>query len=157
MENLYLLNIFKTSIKLNGLDFEFIKNDNKQIESLLLEKLRKNIGDKCSKEGFIKSDSIRILRRTLGSLCSYRLDGSLLYNVEYQAKVCLPLEGSEIKTNVVSLNKLGLLCEIKPLSSVITYNQHLENGIWNGICIRCNKNTGKCKGWRWCDKCVGYR
>ena len=33
------------------------------------------------------------------------------------------------------------------------YNQHLENGIWNGICIRCNKNTGKCKGWRWCDKC----
>jgi hypothetical protein len=33
------------------------------------------------------------------------------------------------------------------------YKQYLENGTWNGTCIRCNNITEKGKGWRHCDKC----
>ena len=33
------------------------------------------------------------------------------------------------------------------------YPEYLEDGKWNGICIRCNGQVDNGKGWRHCDEC----
>ena len=70
--------------------------------------------------------SIKILRRTLGNINSLSLDGSVLYNIQYFAEVCYPLEGTELNVEVISKNKLGLLCKKHPLSIVIPKQSHSD-------------------------------
>ena len=48
MESLYLLNVFDDIIELNGLDFDYMKNTNKQIDNILLQKLKKINGLKTT-------------------------------------------------------------------------------------------------------------
>ena len=90
-----------------------------------MKKIKEKIGNKCSKEGFINKESIKILRRTLGTLQSFTLKGTLIYEVEYKASICKPQEGQEIITKIANKNKVGLFCTTPiPLSIVVPLQQH---------------------------------
>lgn len=95
------------------------KDLKKNLDEIIKINLVKEFENKCITEGYIKSDSIELLRRSLGSIQSSNFKGTIVYTVVFKAKICNPLNGSVIKARVEDINKLGLLGKNGPISVII--------------------------------------
>ncbi len=97
------------------------------LDDVILKQLKSTVGNKCGSHGYIDSNSITILKRSIGKINSGHLNGSLSYEVSYKADVCNPVEGSEITCQVVNKNKMGILASAPPLSIVLARQHHPDN------------------------------
>jgi len=95
------------------------KDLKKNLDEIIKINLIKEFENKCITEGYVKGDSIELLRRSLGSIQSSNFKGTIVYTVVFKAKVCNPLNGSVIKVRVEDINKLGLLGKNGPISVII--------------------------------------
>lgn len=64
----------------------------------------------CSKFGYIKHDSIQLLKVNLGELEMATFHGYVRFNVVFMAKICNPAIGSFITCTVKNTNSFGILC-----------------------------------------------
>ena len=105
------------------------------IERLIKNKLQKKIGNKCIKDGYVLSNSIQILKRSIGKINTAFFDGSISYNIQYSAKVCNPKEGSFIVVDYVDHNKMGILAKKHntPLNIVIPKQLHKNKELFKQI------------------------
>lgn len=96
------------------------------INSLLLTLLKKKVGNKCIKEGYVEKNSIKILKRSIGKINSAYLNGSMSFSIIYTANVCNPKKGDIIECNVLDVNAMGVLAELKnaPLTIVLPKTIH---------------------------------
>ena len=101
------------------------------IDDLLLKKLRIEVEGKCIKHGFIKKNSVNIIKRTIGLLNSSQLNGSIKYDINFSAEVCNQSKGQRFKCLIKNINKLGLLAEINPIIIVIAKNNIKNNEFEN--------------------------
>lgn len=81
------------------------------MRSLLEQTLRDKYEGVCSYHGFIKPESIKILKYSMGFVQSLSLNGDVVYRVQYQANVCNPVIGNVIRCRVANMNKFGILAE----------------------------------------------
>lgn len=80
----------------------------KNIATKLLTRLRAEMEGKCSKEGYIKPDSIEIVEYSPGVI-----NGSdVKFNVSIQCSVCYPVEGMSMDCTVRNVTKAGVRAEI---------------------------------------------
>ena len=105
------------------------------IERLIKNKLQKKIGNKCIKDGYVLSNSIQILKRSIGKINTAFFDGSISYNIQYSAKICNPKEGSFIVVDYVDHNKMGILAKKNntPLNIVIPKQLHKNKELFKQI------------------------
>lgn len=103
------------------------------IDSLLLEKIKENIGDKCHKEGFIRRDSISIIERSIGKVDSSHFNGTIIYDCKVGVDICNPLENDIIDCIVKGKNKMGILAENSPLIIALTKFHHQDLNIFDEI------------------------
>ena len=103
------------------------------IDSLLLEKIKENIGDKCHKEGFIRKDNIKIIERSLGKINSSHFNGTIIYDCKVGVDICNPLEGDILDCVVKGKNKMGILADNSPLIIALTKFHHQDLNIFNEI------------------------
>ena len=105
------------------------------IERLIKNKLQKKIGNKCIKDGYVLSNSIQILKRSIGKINTAFFDGSISYNIQYSAKICNPKEGSFIMVDYVDHNKMGILAKKNntPLNIVIPKQLHKNKELFKKI------------------------
>ena len=105
------------------------------IERLIKNKLQKKIGNKCIKDGYVLSNSIQILKRSIGKINTAFFDGSISYNIQYSAKVCNPKEGSFVVVDYVDHNKMGILAKKNntPLNIVIPKQLHKNKELFKQI------------------------
>jgi DNA-directed RNA polymerase subunit E'/Rpb7 len=103
------------------------------LDDVILKRLKDEVGNKCTKYGYIRKDSIVITKRTIGRINSSHLDGSLSFDVTYRADVCNPVKGQIISCEVMSLNKMGILAEAHPLSIVLARQHHTEKDDFDSI------------------------
>ena len=96
------------------------------LDETLLDYLKREVGNKCTRYGYIDRDSITVLKRSIGSVNSTYLNGSLKYDLTYKANVCNPLDGTIITCTAMNTNKMGILAERHPLSIVLA-RQHSED------------------------------
>jgi DNA-directed RNA polymerase subunit E'/Rpb7 len=96
---------FKTNIILmpNELDLDF--------EQTILKKIKENYENICSKYGYIKNNSIKIIKRSIGLVKNQHFNGNTSFNVLCLAEICNPIQGSIIKCKVKNINKMGVLAE----------------------------------------------
>lgn len=96
---------FKTNIILspNELDPDFDKT--------ILKKIKENYENICSKYGYIKNNSIKIIKRSIGLIKNQHFNGNTTFNVLCLAEICNPIQGSIIKCKVKNINKMGVLAE----------------------------------------------
>ena len=87
-KDLYYTGAFNQVINININELA----DNKDIDSLILSHLKKEIENKCSKHGFIKKDSTHIIKRSIAKINSTRLDGSLSFDISSLVSSCLILK-----------------------------------------------------------------
>ena len=103
--NIFIPIKFNTVIQLNS------KELNKNFEKTIITKLKNNLENICSKYGFIKNDSIKIIKRSIGYLKEQHFNGDIAFNLQCIAEICNPSQDSIIKCRVKAKNSLGILAE----------------------------------------------
>jgi DNA-directed RNA polymerase subunit E'/Rpb7 len=83
----------------------------KNMEEIIYTKLKNNLENMCSKHGYIKKNSIKIIKRSIGQIKIPHFNGQIVYDVQCIAEICNPAQGSIIKCRVKAKNALGLLAE----------------------------------------------
>jgi len=96
---------FKTNILIspNELDADFDKT--------ILKKVKDNYENVCSKYGYIKNNSIKIVKRSIGIIKNQHFNANISFNIVCLAEICNPIQGSIIKCKVKNINKMGVLAE----------------------------------------------
>ena len=98
---------------------------NNKLNAFLDEFLKKKIEQKCISEGYIKKDSVNIIKKSIGSLEGSQFNGNISYKLMYKALVCFPKTNNIIKCRVKLVNnKLGLLGNNGPLTIIVGKQLH---------------------------------
>jgi DNA-directed RNA polymerase subunit E'/Rpb7 len=82
---------------------------NKNFEKTILTKIKTTLENSCSKHGYIKRESIKIIKRTPGYIKESHFNGNIAYDLNCIAEICNPAQDSIVKCIVKAKNNLGLL------------------------------------------------
>lgn len=97
--------IFEEQISLTSND---LKREIASIDALLENKLSSRLEGKCSRHGFVKPDSIKIMSRSMGSVERGRFTGDLLFYIQAEGTVLNPPDGHIVEGEIIRKNKMGL-------------------------------------------------
>jgi DNA-directed RNA polymerase subunit E'/Rpb7 len=98
--------IFDQRIVLTAKDINTIEKT--PINTIIANKLRDSLENKCSKHGFVVPGSLDILSRSLGRVENGRFTGAFVYQVQARGKVLVPVDGAIIKGTILKKNKMGI-------------------------------------------------
>ena len=98
---------FKTSVQLSPVEVYGDINDR------IKEKLKNQLEGVCSRFGFVRPNSIDVVRRSAGILLKAHFNGHVKFEVYCNAHVCNPVNGMIQAGVVVNKNQLGILAESK--------------------------------------------
>jgi DNA-directed RNA polymerase subunit E'/Rpb7 len=98
--------IFDQRIILTSKDINTIEKT--PINTIIMNKLRDSLENKCSKHGFVIPGSLDILSRSLGRVENGRFTGAFVYQVQARGKVLVPVDGAIIKGTILKKNKMGI-------------------------------------------------
>ena len=96
----------------------------KDIDAVLTRKIKSIVGDKCYKQGYIKKESVRIIKRSLGSIVSSHFSGNLIYNVVAEVSICSLHVNDIVECQVIGKNKMGILARNGPLIVALSKLHH---------------------------------
>lgn len=96
---------FSTTVQLSP--FELTS----KFEDIVIIKLKKNLENICTKHGFIKKDSIKIIKRSAGYFKEYHFNANIAFDLSCIAEICNPVQDSIVKCTVKAKNNLGLRAE----------------------------------------------
>lgn len=83
---------------------------NKDYKTNILSILKSRYEGICSKFGYIKRNSIELIKVWKGTIEMSTFHGYVLFDVEFTASVCNPAIGSIVKCKVKNINVFGILC-----------------------------------------------
>ena len=106
---------------------------NKSLNDTIYNILVENNEGKCVREGFIKENSIKLLKRSVPYVYGNQMNGKLYVDVLYETEICCPMRGNIIECNIEKLNKLGILASSGPLSIIIARDFHKNKDLFKGL------------------------
>ena len=98
------------------------------IRENIQDKLEKKLYNKCSKEGYIKNESIKILSYSSGVV-----EGNdVVFDVMFECEICRPVEGQIIKCTVKNITRAGIRAvyikeKVSPITIFIARDHHYNN------------------------------
>ena len=95
---------FVDNVKVHPKD---IHND---IAGVILKQLKHAKEGICSNHGYIKKDTIELVKLSCGKVEMSSFHGYLNFLVKYSALVCNPVKGNIVNASVVNINNFGILC-----------------------------------------------
>lgn len=124
---LYMKNILHRSIQIPFKDIG--SNIGELIEEVLIEKY----SGICIKEGFVKTNSTRLISNSAGTI-----DGAFVkFNTSFECLLCKPVEGMLINVIVKNVTKAGIRCELKgensPIIVFIARDHHFHSKEFSNI------------------------
>jgi len=84
---------------------------NDKIEDVFLKKIKEKNEGICTKHGYIKKNSIKIIKRSIGSIVQEHFNSTINYNFQCVAEIFNPVKGSIIKAIVQNKNEMGILAK----------------------------------------------
>ena len=105
MSELFVPIKFNTTVNLKPIEI------GKNLDEIIKKKITDNLENMCSKHGYIKQDSIKIIKRSMGKLVVSHFNGNITYDLQCIGEICNPAQGSIVKCRVKAKNSLGLLAE----------------------------------------------
>lgn len=100
---------------------------NKNIDQYIENYLKKKIEGSCIHEGYVKPDTVKILKKSAGMLIGSRFTGDITYDIAYTASICNPVIGNVIECTIKFINKLGILCTAGPINIIISRQFHINS------------------------------
>ena len=86
---------------------------NKDIDNVLLLKLKSLYGDVCKDDYFVFKNSISILSRKIGKIESFNNENYIKYQVKYKCSIISLNIGDKIDCIVNNVNKMGVIAYVK--------------------------------------------
>jgi DNA-directed RNA polymerase subunit E'/Rpb7 len=108
-------------------------NINKNIEEFILKKCKYLFEGKCIDEGYVKEDSIQILKKSLGSYNGSLFNGATTYRVMFEALICNPPIDSVIKLNIEQINKMAIRTIIGPLNILVVKEYETNKKLFKNL------------------------
>ena len=85
-----------------------LRNDIVSVDSILLEKLKERLEQRCSPHGYVLPGTLEILTRSTGMVDSGRFSGDWAFLVKAKGSVLHPPEGTMVEVEVLKSNKMGV-------------------------------------------------
>jgi DNA-directed RNA polymerase subunit E'/Rpb7 len=98
----YTRSILNTKVTLSILDI------GKNIKQILEHRIVTSIAGKCIVQGFIKPNSIKVLRYSCGDIVS----DFVQFQVVYECMICMPVEGMLVESVCKTVTKAGIHAEV---------------------------------------------
>lgn len=86
------------------------KDIHNNIAGVILKQLKHAKEGICSNHGYIKKDTIELVKLSCGKVEMSSFHGYLNFLVKYSALVCNPVKGNIVNASVVNINNFGILC-----------------------------------------------
>ena len=106
---------------------------NKSLNDTIHKILVDNNEGKCVREGFIKENSIKLLKRSVPYVYGNQMNGKLYVDVLYETEICCPMRGNIIECNIEKINKLGILASSGPLSIIVARDFHKNKDVFKDL------------------------
>ena len=100
---------------------------NKDIDNIILHKLKKRYEGLCKDNSFILKNSISILQRTVGRIETYDNINYIKYDISYKCKTITPSVGEKIECYVSNINKMGIIGYIRIDEEYKTSDNNFDN------------------------------
>ena len=78
------------------------------IDSILLDKLKQRLEQKCSPHGFVLPGTLDLLTRSAGQVDSGKYTGDWAFLVKAKGRVLYPPEGTSVEVEILKTNKMGI-------------------------------------------------
>ena len=126
MDELFISTKIKSSLSVEPKDL------NSNLNKKIIKKIKQDIEGKCIKNGYVKKNSVKLIKRSLGQSLTSHFNGNVIFHIEYLVELCNPLEGASIECIVINSNKMGVLAEIigvddSPLNILLAKQHHIDN------------------------------
>lgn len=112
----------------------------KDIDSVVRDKLQNLVEGVCYEDGFILKGSCKVIKRSPGKIVSHNNKAGIQYTITYHAKIISPSPGDVYQAHIDNVNKMGAIAYIKvksadtleesPLIIIIPKN-YFEGTRWN--------------------------
>ena len=117
--------LFEEQVSLAPSDFS---KEITSINEMLLEKLKVKLENKCSRNGYVLANTLKILSRSLGKASLGRYVGDYVFYVQMQGTVLNPPDGIVLQGEVISKNKMGLYINYKnAIRVIVPRDLHIGN------------------------------
>lgn len=100
---------------------------NKDIDNIILYKLKKKYEGLCKDDSYILNNSINILKRSLGRIETNDNINYIKYDISYKCNVISPNIGDKIECYVNNINKMGVIAYIRIDEEYRTSENNFEN------------------------------
>jgi DNA-directed RNA polymerase subunit E'/Rpb7 len=104
-------------------------NMNSDIKNNMKIVLKKKIEKKCNKNGFV-DEVYRILEYSDGIMPPENLNGSVIYNVTYHCKICIPVENTIIIGQIRVINQELIIAANGPIMFFIP-KENIDTNNWD--------------------------
>jgi DNA-directed RNA polymerase subunit E'/Rpb7 len=78
------------------------------LDELLEKKIKEQYEGRCSRNGYVLPNTVRMISRSMGMVEKGRYTGDVLFYAEAAAKVLQPPDGIEIEGTVIRQNRMGM-------------------------------------------------
>lgn len=101
---------FETKVTLTAKD---LSKDIETIDKLLEEKIKTQYEGRCSRNGYVVPESVKLVSRSIGIVEKGRFTGDILYYAEATSTVLQPPDGFILVGEVIRKNKMGMYVNYK--------------------------------------------
>lgn len=119
--NLYVLSVITRKV---AIPYQYIGSNLKEI---IQKQLQKQLEGKCTIEGYVRTNSVRILTYSSGILKA----NNVIFDVVIECLLCTPVEGMMLNVKVVNITKAGLRCDAvgdeSPLDLFVARDHHFTS------------------------------
>jgi hypothetical protein len=85
-----------------------LRNDIQSVDTILLNKLKERLEQRCSPHGYVLPGTLELLTRSAGMVDSGRFSGEWAFLVKAKGSVLHPPEGTMVEVEVLKSNKMGV-------------------------------------------------
>ena len=125
--------LFEEQVSLVPADFS---KEITSINDMLLEKLKEKLENKCSRNGYVLPNTLKIMSRSLGKASLGRYVGDYVFYVQLQGNVLNPPDGIVLQGEVISKNKMGLYINYKnAIRVIVPRDLHIGNEEFDSVMV----------------------
>ena len=124
--------LFEEQVSLTAAD---LSKEIVSINDILLKKLKDKLENRCSRNGFLKKDTLKILSRSMGKCSTGRFVGDYVYYVHLQGSVLNPSDGFVIRGgDIISKNKMGIYVNYQnAIRIILPRDLHIDNEEYDSL------------------------
>jgi len=103
------------------------------LEQHISELVKSKYGNQYLQEGYVKKESIKVIKRSMLQQIPNKFNGDMITNVIFSATVLNPVKGNVIVGKISGINKAGFLINQNPFIINVLIEQHENKALFKDL------------------------